>query len=74
MCDCLRAVNEELKAENVQVDSALLFAKDKVNARKAVLKCVPVKNPRGKPTVEVTCTYCPFCGERYTNKEKDDDR
>lgn len=83
MCDCIKKENEKLKnrikeipgyanieAESVECDNAVLFFEQHYTgiAIPFTVHHKPVGRKK-KTTVNITATYCPWCGKRYDEKE-----
>lgn len=65
MCDCQKAVDEQLAGSNARIAFGLLFGNATIDRSPAMIVLEKVdEKKRGKlPTLLATC--CPFCGERY---------
>ncbi|MBT4822842.1 MAG: hypothetical protein HN742_10825 [Lentisphaerae bacterium] len=71
MCDCIYTVNAKFEAtHNVHICATMPVSVEKgLGPPKVLLKTERADGKRGK-TPPVCATFCPFCGERYVEKEK----
>jgi len=61
MCDCMKSVNEDLKAHNVGLVCNL------IGPPRAIVETYVLKPKRGFRAPKMFATFCPFCGEKYAD-------
>ena len=77
MCNCISEINEELisKDRNTKIKTPLLLNSDMSSqGSRAQIVTEKINTKSKKKPVAVFASYCPFCGESYTeNKTIDGD-
>jgi hypothetical protein len=67
MCDCIERVNTKLAEHNTIINSTFWVSAGPISPFVETRKLDTSK--RGKPKA-VFATFCPFCGEEYSNTEE----
>ena len=62
MCACFKRVNEKLKPYNGILESNLIASEPRV-----VISVCKLESKKHKKPPVLEATWCPFCGERYTD-------
>lgn len=68
MCDCMKTMDDQLKAHQASANTMLVFNL-MGQTRAVVATCKRREKDRQKP-VYVMASFCPFCGERYPASTK----
>lgn len=68
MCECMKSLNNDLAAHNCKL--AVGFAVT-ASGGMDVFPILATEKivPRGKRPPILTATYCPFCGEKYPERQ-----
>lgn len=68
MCDCIETVNKELSDRNTRLEQALMFGASTNPG--LMLRTEQLEKGRGKnKAVTIFPSYCPFCGEKYADRD-----
>ena len=71
MCNCITQVNEKLRTYATELGVSILTY-PKVSVRVNILTFIPhgAKIRRGQKPMDLTATYCPFCGKKYEDENE----
>lgn len=65
MCDCIRMVNEKLEQYNTRVDRTLAVVDGTFKVMGAVIRSSKIDEGKSGKPMQITASFCPFCGEKY---------
>lgn len=61
MCNCLKEIDDSLKARNYDIDKSISLAGRDSRAIISISKI----DPKRKTFFTLVASFCPFCGEQY---------
>ena len=73
MCDCIEQINRQLAERKAEITQRLMLSNDLHDlsiSPPVIATRWTGKKPRGKNLPILPASYCPFCGEKYSEEEK----
>lgn len=65
MCDCIKKVDEQLKAHNAKLELAFPLTSDlSLSAPRMLLRLQRIDTSKRKKLPDLQVSFCPFCGEK----------